>query len=63
MDTIVGILQPIAVFAVGIAARVGVVLGVMAVLASPGLAVLGAVRGYRWAKRRADAHGATASGR
>ncbi len=53
VDTIIAILQPMAVFAVGLAARVGVVLGVMAVLATPGLVVLGAVRTVRWARRRA----------
>ncbi len=53
MDPIIAILQPMAVFAVGLAARVGVVLGVMAVLATPGLVVLGAVRTVRWARRRA----------
>ena len=58
MEIFVAILQSISVFVVGLATRVAIVLALMAVLASPGLVAIGALRAWRWARHRAHAHGA-----
>jgi hypothetical protein len=57
MQTLVGILQVIAVFVGGLLARVLVVVAVMAALLAPFVLLIGLVRAVRWAVRRAHAHG------
>lgn len=56
METLVAILQGIAVFVVGLVARVGIVVAVIAALLAPFALGIGAVRAFRWMRRR-HAHG------
>jgi glycine cleavage system H lipoate-binding protein len=53
MDAIIGILQVIGTFAVGLAARLGVVLLAMGMLLVPAALVFGALRAVEWGRRRA----------
>lgn len=57
MQTLVAILQAIAVFVVGLAGRVLVVVGVVAALLAPFALAIGVVRAVRWAVRKGHAHG------
>jgi len=52
METLVAILQGIAIFLVGLVARVGIVVAVMAALMAPVVLAIGVVRTVRWAARR-----------
>lgn len=52
MSAIVGILQTIGVFLLGIVARFGIVLLVMAAILVPVAVALGAARGFGWMRRR-----------
>jgi glycine cleavage system H lipoate-binding protein len=54
MDAVIAILQAIAAFAAGLAARLGFVLLAMALILVPALAVWGALRAVEWARRRAQ---------
>ncbi len=62
MQTVVAILQAIAVFLGGLAARVLIVFAVAAALLAPIALVLGLVRAVRWAFRKAHAHGGGGGG-
>lgn len=54
MDAIIGILQNLGAFVGGIAARLGIVLLAMAAILVPALLVFGLLRGFGWARRRAQ---------